>query len=94
MADLPLKPGAVRGVVRAILSNGSVSFSKHALTEMKKDGLDTADCVNVLRAGAVVDSPDLINGTWRYRVVTRTICVVIAFPDAETVRVVTAWRTE
>jgi hypothetical protein len=92
MSANPYKPARAKQLIRDILANGVVSFSKHAMVELKNDKLETTDCVNVLRGG-VVEPPELINGTWRYRVVTRLICVVISFPDEDEVRVVTAWRT-
>ena len=91
MADSPQKPAEVRRIIRRILESGLVSYSGHALSEMKNDGLETTDCVNVLRGG-VVEPPDLHKGTWRYRVSTGRMCFVITLPDPDTVRVVTAWR--
>jgi hypothetical protein len=58
---------------------------------MAKDDLTSVDCVNVLRGG-VVQPLDVIRGTWRYRVESRTIAVVIAFGSEKEMRVVTAWR--
>jgi hypothetical protein len=67
---------------------------------MDKDGLSDVDVVNVLRGG-VVRPAEFENGSWRYRVETQRITVVVAFdpdPDeAETedeieLVVVTAWR--
>ena len=87
----PLKPGEAKRVIRAILEGGAVSFSKHALEEMAEDGLTTVDCVNVLRGG-VVEPAELEPGSWRYRVATGTICVVIAFRSDTALVVVTAWR--
>lgn len=92
MAEKPANPARARQIVHKVLETGVVSFSRHAREEMGKDALEAADCVNVLRGGNF-QPPELISGTWRYRVVTRQICVVIAIPDNETVRVVTAWRT-
>lgn len=89
----PLEPGAVKQLIRTIIELGTVSFSKHALEEMAKDDLTTVDCVNVLRGG-VVEPGELERGSWRYRVSTGRICVVIAFRSEEELVVVTAWRTE
>ena len=94
MPDLgQLTPVQARDIVRRALEHGTVSFSSHARDEMAKDGLQSTDCLNVLRGG-VYESPELINGTWRYRVSTRRICVVVAIPTEDRVRVVTAWRVE
>jgi hypothetical protein len=47
--------------------------------------------VNALRGGAV-EMPTLEKGTWRYRVRTNLMVVVIAFRDEQHIRVVTGWR--
>lgn len=78
-------------LVRLVLEQGTLSFSAHAIAEMEKDALASTDCVNVLRGG-VYEPPELIGDTWRYRVTTPRICVVIAIPSTDRVRVVTAWR--
>lgn len=87
----PLTTSAARKAVRAALQSGKIEFSGHAQREMKKDALETTDCVNVLRGG-VVEPPELDAGTWRYRVATQRICVVVALPMAAKIRVVTVWR--
>lgn len=92
MPDSTLAPAAARQRVRSILETGKVRFSEHSREEMAKDGLTEVDCINVLRAG-VVDPPDLINGSWRYRVRSNVIVVVIAFRSDTVLSVVTAWRT-
>lgn len=85
------KPADTRILVRQILATGVVRFSNHAIAEMKKDNLESTDCVNVLRAG-VYEAPELIDGSWRYRVTTRQICVVITILSDSQLRVITAWR--
>jgi hypothetical protein len=89
--DEPLDPAAARALIRSILADGSVRFSRHALEEMQKDGLAEIDVVNVLRGGAV-DPAEFENGTWRYRVRSQRIVVVIAFRSKTSLVVVTAWR--
>jgi hypothetical protein len=81
----------VKKFLRKILSEGKVIFSGHSLEEIKNDALSTQDCLNVLRGG-VVEPPELRNGTWRYRVSTARICVVIAFRSETVCAVVTVWR--
>lgn len=76
-----------------MIERGRVSFSSHALEEMADDDLTTVDCVNVLRGG-IVEPGELERGSWRYRVRTARICVVVAFRPDEELVVVTAWRTE
>jgi hypothetical protein len=59
---------------------------------MADDQLTTVDCVNVMRAGAVTEPADFERGTWRYRIHTNRICVVVAFRSETEIVVVTAWR--
>ena len=75
------------------MSTGTVRFSGHALVEMKKDCLTTIDCVNVLRGG-VVEPAEFENGSWRYRVRTSMMYVVVAFRSEEALVVITAWRVK
>lgn len=63
------------------------------MAEMRADELIIADCVSVMRAGAVRPA-EWVRGTWRYRVETRRITVVIAFRSEEALVVVTAWRVK
>lgn len=87
----PLSPPAARQLIRVILRNGTVSFSGHGRQEMANDGLTEIDVVNVLRGGAV-EPAEWENGSWRYRVRTARMVVVIAFRSAIALVVVTAWR--
>lgn len=90
--DKPLRPDAAKRRIAECLSPGGiVSPSKHACEEMQKDNLGIVDCINVLRGG-VVEEPEQVNGTWRYRVRTAQIVVVVAFRSETHLRIVTAWR--
>ncbi len=75
-----------------ILPLGSVIFSGHARQEMEADDLIEPDVVNTLRAGMIFDPPDLERGTWRYRVETGRVCVVVSLVGDSEVVVVTVWR--
>ena len=86
----PLDTPACRRLIRRILSQGSVRFSKHALEEIAADDLAEIDIVNVLRGG-FPGPAELENGSWRYCVKAQHIAVVIAF-RSPTSLVVTAWR--
>lgn len=87
----PLDPAAAKALIRTILDAGTVSFSRHALEELGKDDLTTVDAVNVLRGGGV--SPgELERGTWRYRVRTAHLVVVVAFRSETELVVVAGWR--
>lgn len=70
----------------------NISFSKHALNQMKERNLTTGDVLNVLKAGTIHGAPEFENGSWRYHVQTKKITVVIAFRNPNFVAVVTAWR--
>lgn len=87
----PFHPTRARQLIRRILTSGTVSFTKHALTEMAKDGLSAVDCINVLRGG-VVEPAEFERGTWRYRVRTNRIYVVVAFRSELHLVVITVWR--
>ena len=86
-----LSPGVAQKLIRKILKDGQVSWSMHAQEEMKKDDLTMVDCANVLRAG-VVEEPEFERGTWRYRLRTQKIFVVVAFRSDTELSIVTTWR--
>jgi hypothetical protein len=86
-----LDPTVAQRLIRKILAEGQVSWSDHAKAEIAKDKLHIPDCANVLRAG-VVEEPEYERGTWRYRVRTQRICVVVAFRAENELAIVTAWR--
>ena len=87
----PLDPAAAKTLVRTILDAGTVSFSRRAREELREDGLTTVDAVNALRGG-VVSPGELEHGTWRYRVRTARLVVVVAFRSEIELVVVTGWR--
>src|SRR4026209_829995 len=87
----PLDTGLAKKWIRQIIERGVVVHSNHALEQMEEDELTMVDCTNVLRGGQV-QYPELKDGTWRYRVLTSRICVVVAFRSEEELRIVTAWR--
>ncbi|MCZ7645586.1 MAG: DUF4258 domain-containing protein [Planctomycetota bacterium] len=88
----PLSNADARVRIRKILrEGGAYAFSPHAEEEMAKDGLERTDVLSVLRAGTV-DGGEFRMGSWRYRVRTNTIWVVVAFRSPRELRVVTAWR--
>ena len=94
----PLSPAAATRLVRKIRKQGSVSFSKHCRERMEENDLIENDLVNVLRGGRVLEPAELERGspnapaTWRYRVRTDRMCVVVAFRNTENLVVVTTWR--
>jgi hypothetical protein len=90
--DEPLAPEAARRLLRDILRGGRFTYSKHAKDEMLADDLTTVDCENVIRGG-VVRPGEYEHGTWRYRIETSKITVVVAFRSEGELVVVTAWRS-
>jgi len=90
--DEPLATEAVKRLIRDVLKGGRFIYSKHAKDEMLADDLTTVDCENVLRGG-VVRPGEYEHGTWRYRVETSKITVVVAFRSERELVVVTAWRS-
>ena len=88
----PLSTVAAKQLIGAILAGGTVAYSRHARAELAKDNMTTVDAVNVLRGG-VVEPAELENGSWRYRVRTARMYVVVAFRSEEEMVIVTAWRT-
>lgn len=92
----PLPSHEAKALMRRIIATSEVRFSNHALEEMTKDPLgpvSKVDVINVIRGG-VVDDVSLRDGTWRYRVRTVRISVVVAFRGTSALAVVTAWRNE
>ena len=87
----PLKPDDAKQLIRAILQTGCFTYTRHAKEEMLADEMTTVDCENILRAG-VVRPPDFEKGSWRYRVETSRMAVVIAFRSSDELVIVTAWR--
>jgi hypothetical protein len=87
----PLSPPTAKQLIQQILQGGSVTFSRHAEQEMAKDNLTMVDVTNILQGG-VVDPAEFENGSWRYRVRSARIAVVVAFRSESELRVVTAWR--
>ena len=81
MLDEPLDPPRAKQLIREILEDGSVSFSGHAERELAKDNLTAVDAINVLRGG-VVEPGEFENGSWRYRVRTQRIYVVVSSRSA------------
>ena len=87
----PLDPPQASKLLRTILREGTIRYSKHALEEMKADGLTTVDCCNVL-GGGWVEPGEFEQGSWRYRARTARMCFVVAFRSETAVVIVTAWR--
>jgi len=106
---MPLKAPDAKKLIRRLLDEGIFvppGAGSHARREMEKDGLTDLDAVNVLRGG-IVREGEWENGSWRYRLETSRMVVVVAFDpevdlplrddepvdDLELV-VVTGWRSK
>ncbi len=84
-----------RKILAEILNKSGISrisFTRHCEEELKKDFLTTVDVFNVLKAGQIYEDPEWINDSYRYRVETNKITVVISFVSPGSVWCVTAWR--
>ena len=88
----PLSAEVATALIHEIARNGDVAWSQHATDALVGRTLSTVDCVNVMRCGAVTTPPSLEHDTWRYRVQTNRICVVVGFRSETELVVVTAWR--
>ena len=81
----------MRRRIRSALSGGQVIWSGHAETEMRKAGITKVEGAQILRSG--IPAPgELERDSWRYRVETRTACLVVTFLKEPDLVVVTAWR--
>jgi hypothetical protein len=87
----PLSPTEAKRLVREILADGLFVVCPHAQDECRKDKLTDVDLVNVLRGG-VYEEGEWENGSWRYRVRTARMLVVVRFESEAELEVVTAWR--
>lgn len=86
-------PDEARRLIQKIIADGVVSFRVHAKARLAERSMDTVDVTNVLRAG-YVEEADREDGTYRYRVCTKRMTVVVAFRSRAELVVVTAWRND
>ena len=93
LLDEPLDPATARSLVRSILAEGTYRFTRHAEKRMEERNMTHTDCLNVLRGGVVRgEYTTFENGTWRYRVETPAMAVVVAFRSETSLVVVTPMR--
>ena len=93
VANEPLDLVAAKRLIRQILATGAVTPSQHALDQLKARDMSMVDVANVLRGG-IVESAEEIRRTWRYRVRTARMVVVVAFRSETELRIVTGWRVQ
>lgn len=87
---------AARKLIAEIVTKhaANVHFSRHALDEMDNDDLCTPDIWNVLKSSdsRIIDEGELEKGSYRYRLETAFIMVVIAFTsNGDGLFIVTVW---
>ena len=73
---------------------GRVRVTRHAEQALADDGLSALDAINVLASGSarINEEGEFKDGSWRYRVSTSFLVVVIAFePDGNGIVVITGW---
>lgn len=90
-----LERNQARKILSAILNRyglSKISFTRHCLEELQKDNMTVVDVFNVLKRGQIFKDPEWTKGTYRYRVETSIMLVVIGFSPPDCVRCVTAWR--
>lgn len=73
-----------------------IRYSNHGFKEMGDDDLTMNDILNVIKSpdAKITEEPEFIRGSYRYRLRTEKITVVIAFNSPTEVVVVTAWRVK
>lgn len=69
-----------------------VSYSSHALQRMRERDLMAGDVINVIRSGEIIDEPEFEKNSWRYKVETTRIAVIVAFNNPNHIIVVSTWR--
>jgi hypothetical protein len=90
----PFNRNEAKKLIQKICSSpeGDIVSSRHAKQELANDDLTIVDARNVLRAGRLLDEPEFEKGTWRYKVRTERIVVVVAFMSESKLKIITAWR--
>ena len=94
MEGEPFPGHHAKRLIKGILRDGNVALTRHAREEMEKDDLIVEDVQNVLRGGQITEPAEEVRGTWRYRVRTNRIFVVVAFRSESELVVVTVWRLQ
>jgi hypothetical protein len=87
----PLRKDAARRLLSQIIETGVVRFTKHALRELKTDGITQARAL-VLLQGGVLSEAEWENGQWRHHVEAQQDVLVLTFEDESNAVVITGWR--
>ena len=92
MTDEPLSPPAAKkAILAAIERGGKIHYKHHLIEKLEERGLTTVDVVNVLRGGWV-EIDGLHDGSWRHRVNTYKLRVVLEIVGPAEIVVITAMR--
>lgn len=91
-----LNVNQAKKVIQEFINSGApnITFTKHSLDRMAEKDIETTDVLNVLRAGFIYDEPEEINSSFRYRIETSRMLVVVALKDPDNITIVTAWRKD
>ncbi len=87
----PVSDALLSKILADVRQFGQLGFTPHARLRMTEHDMDEQDVVNVLRGGRS-DGCDFENGSWRYRVSTSRMMVVVALRSESHAVVVTVWR--
>lgn len=90
-----LNPNQARKWLSEVLNSCGVrvvSLSRHCRMEMQNDRLIPEDIYQVLRDGKIYDFPEFEKGSFRYRVETERICVIVLFEEPNFIWCITTWR--
>lgn len=88
----PFNRNQAKKLIQVICLEGTITLSRHAEQELAKDDLTTDEALRALRAGRILEEPEMENGTWRYRVHTTEMVVVVVFKSESKLKIITAWR--
>lgn len=88
---LHIDAAKARRLLRQIVESGVLHYSIHTRDQMIARRITVQDVENTLRAG-LVEPSEFEHGSWRHRVKTNTICVVVTLPSEQEAVVVTTWR--
>ena len=93
---IKLSRNEARKRINEIVTNwpSNLKVSRHAEEELSSERLASSDAVNLLKSPAakILDEGELENGSWRYRLQTANLMLVVAFwPNGQGLTVVTGW---
>lgn len=73
---------------------GPVRLSSHFRQRAQERSFSIVDAMNILERGKILTGPELVSGTWRYRIETQKMAVIFAFAeDGKAITLITAmWK--